>query len=577
MSAEKADRIMMNAKVYSVMLDGTEVRAEAVGVRDGIIVFIGSDEEAKEWIGENTIVTDCHGKSLIPGLADAHMHLSAAVSKFCSCDLTTIVPDPKKDTPDDVIRQIQEKLKAFADEHPEDKVIHGGGWDRIWFTGALQGIVRPFTRHDLDAVIPDRPAVISGFCGHVVMFNTKALEAAGLSKDTPEPEAGVLRREPDGMPDGYIQEPVLYGPLIAKIPGYMFDERQIRESILKAFDLFASKGYTLLSDCQQQPKGYRVLKELAGQGAFKARVFGCHNINDATRKADLAKAVQERTEYDVPDLFVSDTVKFFIDGSPAMIEPYTDTYCRDNNLPAGFREQLLWNEENMIDSMEEAAMAGFNIHCHCMGDYAVRRTIDGYENAQNKANDPNLRNIIAHCTYVDEEDKKRLGHSRIIASIQPGWFSDHPVSQPVQVEQYGEEKVRQCYPCRSLIDNGVVCAFGSDFAVNIPFGLAGIQTAVTRRFTKPEPTYAINKDLPAAMPEECISLREALKAHTINGAYQFHMENRTGSIEPGKSADLVLLDSDLEAVPVTDIQDIRVAETLFCGKTTYKCDQDPQQ
>lgn len=570
MSKTAADRILMNAKVYSVALDGTETRAEAVGIRDGIIVFIGSDEEAKAWIGENTVVTDCGGKSLIPGLGDAHMHLSAAASKFCSCDLTTIVPDPKKDTPDDVIRQIQEKLKAFAEAHPEDKVIHGGGWDRIWFTGALQGIVRPFTRHDLDAVISDRPAVISGFCGHVVMFNTKALEAVGLSKDTPEPAAGILRREPDGMPDGYIQEPVLYGPLIAKMPGYMFDERQIKESISQAFDLFASKGYTLMSDCQQQPIGYQALKDMAEHGEFKARVFGCHNVNDDSRDADLQRAVQNRTKYDVPDLFVSDTVKYFIDGSMAMIEPYTDEYCRENGLPQGFREPLLWNEEHMMDSMEQANKAGFNIHCHCMGDYAIRRTIDAYINAQNKANDPELRNIIAHCTYVAEEDKKRMGDNHIIASIQPGWFSDHPLSQPVQVQQYGEEKVKTCYPSKSLIDNGVVCAYGSDFAVNPPFGLAGIQTAMTRRFTKPEFTYAINKDLPAAMPEECISLREALQAHTINGAFQFHMEDRTGSIELGKSADLALLDSDLEATPVMEIQDIEVVETLFCGQTTFK-------
>lgn len=104
-----AERIFTNAKVYSVALDGTETRAEAVGIKDAIIVFIGTNEEAKAWIGENTVVTDCGGKSLIPGLGDAHMHLSAAASKFCSCDLTTIVPDPKKDTPDDVIRQIQEK------------------------------------------------------------------------------------------------------------------------------------------------------------------------------------------------------------------------------------------------------------------------------------------------------------------------------------------------------------------------------------------------------------------------------------------------------------------------------------
>lgn len=565
-----ADRLFINAKVYSVALDGTETHAQAIAIKDDIILFVGTNEEAKEYQGESTVVTDCGGASIIPGLCDAHMHLANSVSKFGACDLATIVPDPAKDTPDDIIKQIQDKLREFVAEHPEDKVIHGAGWDRTWFTGALQGIVRPFTRHDVDAVVSDRPAVLSGFCGHVVMLNTKALEAVGLSKDTPEPKAGILRREADGTPDGYLQEPVLYAPLLTKIPNFSFDDQQTANAIRKAFDIFASKGYTFVSDCMQLPQAYRLMKEMAENGEFKARVGGCHNMNDVTREADLEKAVAQRTMYDVPDLFVSDTLKYFIDGSQAMLDPYTPEYCKENGLPEGFREALLWNEENLMASMEAGAKAGFNLHSHCMGDYAIHRTVDAYLNAQEKANNPKLRNIIAHCTYVADEDKKRMGKGGIIASIQPGWFADHPDSQPVQVQQYGEAKVRECYPCQSMIDEGVVCAFGSDFAVNIPYGLSGIQTAMTRRFTRHDPTYVVYKDLPAAKPEECVSLKEALKAHTINGAYQFHMEDRTGSIEVGKSADLVLLDGDIESTPAERIQDLGVVETLFRGVTTYK-------
>lgn len=563
---ETADKVYRNAKVYSVALDGTETHAEALVIKDGKFAYVGDETGATEWIGNTTEVIDCKGKSVIPGLGDAHLHHAQAVLKYGTCSFSHIVPNPETDTPDGVVKLIQEKLKTYAEEHKNAPVIRGFGWDRMWFAGVLQGIVRPFTRHDVDAVIPDKPVVLTSFCGHLVLLNTKALEAAGVTKDTDD-HHGLIVKEADGTPSGYISEPAIFRPIIYSIPNYDFTPEEYHDCLKKAFNDLNASGYTLLCDCQQVESSYAVLSEMARNGEFTARVSGVHNVNDATRESDLEKAIANRTKFDVDELFMVDTVKYFADGSLAMIEPYTE---RASDKEPGTREPLLWDEEHLKESMALANKEGFNIHTHAMGSYAIRRVIDCYENAQQLYPNPKIRNIIAHCTFIEPEDRVRMGKSHIIASNQPGWFSDNPTEEPVMVAWWGEDVVKQTYPSKSLISNGVVCAYGSDFPVNAAYGLAGIQVAMTRRHVKLDPTYELFKDLPAALPNECVSLKEALQAHTIHVAYQAHLEKVTGSIEVGKSAELVVLDSNIETTPADQIQDIKVLETVFKGKTIFK-------
>ena len=563
---ETADKVYRNAKVYSVALDGTETHAEALVIKDGKFAYVGDETGATEWIGNTTEVIDCKGKSVIPGLGDAHLHHAQAVLKYGTCSFSHIVPNPETDTPDGVVKQIQEKLKAYAEEHKDAPVIRGFGWDRMWFAGVLQGIVRPFTRHDVDAVIPDKPVVLTSFCGHLVLLNTKALEAAGVTKDTDD-HHGLIVKEADGTPSGYISEPAIFRPIIERIPNYDFAPEEYHDCLKKAFNDLNASGYTLLCDCQQVESSYAVLSEMARNGEFTARVSGVHNVNDATRESDLEKAIANRTKFDVDGLFVVDTVKYFVDGSLAMIEPYIESA---SDKEPGTREPLLWDEEHLKESMALANKEGFNIHSHAMGSYAIHKVIDCYENAQQLYPNPQIRNIIAHCTFIEPADRVRMGKSHIIASNQPGWFSDNPTEEPVMVAWWGEDVVRQTYPSKSLIDNGVVCAYGSDFPVNAAYGLAGIQVAMTRRHVKQDPTYELFKDLPAALPNECVSLKEALQAHTIHVAYQAHLEKVTGSIEVGKSAELVVLDSNIETTPADHIQDIKVLETVFKGKTVFK-------
>jgi len=559
-----ADKIYKNAKIYSVALDGAETHAEALAIKDGKFVYVGDNEGAKAWIGDSTEIIDCNGKSIIPGLGDAHMHLVNAAKKYGSCNFGDIVPNPETDTPENVLKQMQEKLKIYADENKDTPVIRGIGWDRTWFSGGLQGIKMPLTRQAIDAVIPDKPAVLMSYCGHRLMLNTKALEVAGVTKDTDDLN-GLIVMGADGNPSGYIKEPVAYIPIIAKIKGYEFTQEEHHKFLKKTFKYYNELGYTLLCDCFQAAEPYDALLEMAKNGEFTARVSGVHNINDETRESDLEKAITNRTKFDVEGLFTVDTVKYFADGDMSMFEPYIETA----GAKAGTRDPLLWDEEHMKESMALANKAGFNIHTHAMGNYAIHKVIDCYENAQKLYPNPKIRNIIAHCTFITPEDKVRMGKNHIIASNQPSWFSDSH-AQPVMTAYWGKDVANKAYPSKSLIDNDVICAYGSDFPVNAAYGLSGIQVAMTRRNVKLDLAYELYKDFPADMPEECISLKEALQAHTINAAYQAHLENVTGSIEVGKSAELVVLDSDIENTPPEHIQDIKVLETVFKGKTVFK-------
>ena len=401
--AQNADKVYRNAKVYSVAFDGTETHAEAIAIKDGKFSYVGDEANIAEWIGDNTEVIDCNGKSVIPGLGDAHLHNAQAAQMYRTCKFSDIVPDPNADTPEGVIKQIQEKLKAYAEVYRDIPVIRGFGWNRAWFSGGLQGIVRPFTRHDIDAVISDKPVVLLSFCGHLALLNTKALEVAGVTKDTDDHE-GLIVKESDGSPSGYISEPVVFRPIIYRIPNYDFTPKEHHECLKKAFDELNASGYTLLCDCQQHESSYEVLSEMAKNGEFTVRLSGVHNINDETREADLEKAIANRTKFDVEEMFTVNTLKYFADGSLSMIEPYAETAI--SNKP-GTREPLLWDEEHMKDSMMLANKEGFNIHTHAFGSYTIRRVIDCYENAQKLYPNPTIRNIIAHCAFIAPEDRVR--------------------------------------------------------------------------------------------------------------------------------------------------------------------------
>lgn len=559
--------IYKNAKVLSIEMDDSETRAEAIVVDEDKIKFIGSNEEADKYVDSSTKVVDCKGGSLLPGFGDAHMHIGLSHKKFAVCDVSDAITDFDKQTPEEVIAIIQEKLKKFASEHKDAAVIRGIGWDRFWFSGNMHGLTYDFTKKDIDKAINDKPVVLDGYDGHITILNSKALELANI--DSFDDPGHLIERDEKGEATGIIKEPVMMTPVCNAIPGYIFNEDEIKDGLRIAQEVFAAKGYTYLSDCMQHETSYKIIKEMAENDQLTVRIDGVFNCNNKTMAEDLKNAIDKKNDFNVKDLFKVDTMKYFVDGELAMIEPLQKDYCIANGIPEGYKFPLLWDQNDLAKSMEDVQKEGFNIHVHSMGNYATNVTIDCIEKAQ-KYNDKDLRNIIAHCSFVTDEDKKRMGDLGIIASIQPEWQAESNQSNPALTAALGANVHRTIYPSKSLEDNNVISAYGSDFPVYMPNALSSIQTALTRRVNPRIPNYESYKNIPAEMPEECVTLKQAIKNHTICVAYQFHREDITGSLKVNKSADFVVLDKDIEKVDIDKIYDINIVETVFKGKTVYK-------
>lgn len=559
-------KVYKNAKVYSIELDNSETRAEAIAISDGVITFIGSNADVEKLVDGNTEIIDCKGGSILPGFGDAHMHVGLSHRRFAVCDINNLVTDFDKQTPEEIIEIIQNRIKKFSDEHPDAKVVRGVGWDRFWFQGNMHGLKYDFTKKDIDKAIPDKPVVLEGYDGHIAILNSKALELANI--DSFDDPGNLIERDENGEATGIIKEPVMMTPVCSAIPGYQFSKEEVVEGLKVAQEVFAGKGYTYLSDCMQDENSYEAIKQLAEKDELTLRIDGVFNCNNKTMAADFENAKSKKNNFNIGDLFKVDTVKYFIDGELAMIDPIPDAACDAMGVERGFRYPLLWDKEDLKQSMEDFQKEGFNIHVHSMGDYATQVAIDCMENAQQYSGS-DLRNIIAHCSFVTKEDKARMGASNIIASIQPEWQCESNSSNPALTEIIGAELHRTIYPGKSLEDNGVVCAYGSDFPVYMPNALSNIQVALTRVINHKMPGYNSYKDFPAEMPEECVTLKQAIKNQTINVAYQFHREDITGSLKVGKSADFVVLDKDIEQVPVENIVDINIMETVFKGKTVF--------
>ena len=560
-------RLYKNAKLYSIELDDSELRAEAMFVEDDKIVYIGTNEEGEKLADRDTLIVDCKGGSILPGFGDAHMHIGLSHKKFAVCDVSDAVTDLETQTPEEVVKYIQKKLVAFAEAHKDAKVIRGIGWDRFWFSGDMHGLTYNFDKKVIDEVIKDRPVVLDGFDGHITLLNSKALELANIeSFDDPEK---LIERDENGEPTGIIKEPVMMTPVCNAIPGYEFSIEEMIEGLFIAQDVFAKKGYTYLSDLMQNETSYKIIKSLAETGKLKVRIDGVFNCNNKTMEEDFKNAMCKKDMFNVADIFKVDTVKYFVDGELSMLTPLQDDYCEANGFEKGYRFPLLWDKDDLTKSMEDFQKEGFNIHVHAMGNNATKTTIDCIEKAQ-KYNDKGLRNAIAHCSFVEDEDKKRMGDLKIIASIQPEWQSECNASAPAMTSALGEEVHKKIYPSKSFEDNGVISAYGSDFPVYMPSAFSDIQTALTRKVNPLLSNYKNFKDLEPDMPEECITLKQAIKNHTINVAYQFHRDDITGSLKVGKSADFVVLDKDIESLKPEEIYSINVKETVFKGETTYK-------
>lgn len=555
--------ILKNGKIFSPKANGEMVRTEAVAIKQGKILSVGSNEEVIAFADEQTEMVDCTGKTVLPGLCDAHCHPSIAASLHAGCNLFGVYIQ-ENETPDEIIDQYMERLKQFIEEHPDDSLIRGTGWVKGNFTGD-----RIPTRHDIDKICSDRPVILESFCQHNLWVNTKALELAGVDEHTPDAYAGEIYREKDGFPSGIFSEPEAMELIKANVPGYDFSVEKYKESLLLYQREYANKyGVTLIQDCMHSENARQAYVELAREGKLTLRARGVYLLEPNLFEEQISEYIARKGQDNVGEDFRIDTIKIFAEGIFVLKEPFEETFIQESGLPENYKGESYWKDEELVKSAKAAMDAGFSVHIHAMGDESVSQAARCLKSArQQSEGDP--RNVIAHLMLVDEQAVKDMKEANIIANCQPRWMV-YDSDIDAMLSMLGKERSESAYPLKKFLDEDICVAFGTDFPVTPPPDtMHEIQCAMTRTVFPDAPDYEKFKGKVLGT-EKAATLEEAIRALSFNGAYQMFADEYTGSIEIGKSADFVILDCDLEEKDVNEIYAINVEKTIFKGKVVYE-------
>ncbi|WP_116245811.1 amidohydrolase [Nocardiopsis sp. FIRDI 009] len=543
MNSHHADLVFTNGPVLTS--DGPPNGAGGVAVTAGRITAVGA-AEADELVGPSTTVVDLDGRLLLPGFQDAHVHPVAAGLEMGRCDLTGA------ETGEETLTAVA----AYAAAHPGREWITGGGWSMESFEGGAPH------RSDLDALVPDRPVYLPNCDHHGAWVNSRALELAGITRHTPDPDDGRIERGPDGEPTGLLQEGAM-GLVSRLMPEPA--PAELRAALLRAQGHLHSLGITAWQDALVGslggiPDPSATYVELAREGALTARVVGALWW-DRGRGAEQIPELVERRAALARGRFRADAVKLMLDGiaetgTAAMLDPYLDGCgCATANRGTSFIDPRL-----LPDHVAELDRLGFQTHFHALGDRAVRDALDAVEAAR-RANGPSVnRPHLAHLQVVHPDDVPRFAALDATANIQPLWAAHEPQMDELTIPFLGPERAAWQYPFGSLHRSGARLAAGSDWPVSSADPLAGIHVAVNR--------VSPGESGPVFLPRQRLDLATAVRAYTAGSAHVNRLDD-TGTIRPGALADLVVLDRDPFAGPAEAIHETRVVRTYVGGELVY--------
>jgi predicted amidohydrolase YtcJ len=527
--------------------------ASAVAVVGGRIAVVGTaaDADIQELIGPATEVVDLRGRALLPGFQDAHVHPAFAGITMIGCNLMGAAS----------LDEALARISDYARQHPDREWIAGSGWRMEWFAGGTPD------RQTLDAVTGGRPAYLSNRDGHGAWVSTRALELAGLDASTPDPADGRIERELDGSPQGTLHEGAanLVGSLLPELP---IEERLA--GLLLAQQHMHARGITAWQDAivggyLGSPDPLPVYLAAAASGQLTARVEAALWW-DRARGAEQVADLLTRRERGVAPRFRANTVKIMQDGvaenfTAGMLEPYGDPTGCHHNHGSGLSyvdPAALPGYVTQLDGL------GFQVHLHAIGDRAVREALDAIAAARAANGFNDLRHHIAHLQVVHPDDVPRFAALDVTANMQGLWAAHEPQMDELTIPFIGPERTRRQYVFGDLLRSGARIAAGSDWAVSSANPLRAVHVAVNRSLQG-----ASGAEAEPFLPEQALDLAEALAAYTIGSAYVNHLDDETGTIEPGKLADLVVLDRDPFAHPAADIGSTGVLATYVQGDAVF--------
>ena len=544
-----AETVLVGGRVFV----GGESRPGAVAVAGGRIVLVGSDDEVRETVGPGTDVVQLAGGLVLPGFQDAHAHPLAAGVDMLRCDLNAATS--QQDTLD--------RIRSYATAHPDAPWVLGSGWSMSDFAGGCPA------SELLDAVVPDRPALLSNRDGHGMWANSRALELAGIDATTPDPADGRIERDSSGAPQGTLHEGA--AALVERLAPMPTAAEQLA-GLLTAQQVMFSVGITAWQDAAVgalfgQPDSLPVYLQAQASGQLRARVVGAQWWDRARGAEQVPELVARRAEAAAVG-FRATSVKVMQDG---VVENFTagllSSYFDGCGTETGNRGLSFVDPQALQEHVTALDTLGFQVHVHALGDRAVREGLDAVAAAR-RANGPDgARHHLAHLQVVSPDDIPRFAELGAAATVQPLWAAHEAQMDDLTIPFLGDERAELQYPFADLVTAGAHLAGGSDWPVSSPDPLLGAHVAVNRALpsaTGParEPLVARNR----------IGLATMLTAYTAGSAWVNGLEESTGRLAPGLLADLAVLDRDPFAGPPDEIASTSVVATYLAGEVVFRAD-----
>jgi len=543
-----ADTVLTNGKIYTV--NPLQPWAEAVAIKDGKYSYVGTSAKVAAFIGKETQVIDLNGRTTMPSINDAHTHSWQGGFKLLyECNF------PFTATPDEIAEIVKDCIRA----NPNAEWIRGGQWTSDFFKTYNIGSPKKW----LDAISEDKAIYFQDDATHNGWVNSKALELAGIDKDTPDPAGGTYLRDENGEPNGLVLETAK--TVIEKILPAWTPEQNVA-SLTAAVKHANSFGVTGINEARTPPEISLAYQQLDEQGLLTAYAITYLQ----TPRGRRVKPFDIRPMQKISQKYRSERVhtmfaKIFLDGIPSasrtavMIDPY----LTDETFPEVTRGHLLIEPEVLLQDMIELDRAGFTVKIHTAGDGAVHIALDAIEAMRAINGASGLRHQLAHVGFIHPDDLPRFAKLNVTADLSPYLWFPSPIIDST-IGAVGKRALHY-WPIKDLVDSGANLSIGSDWpsAVDTMNPWPAIEAMVTRKNP-----FMDEED--ALWPEQAISLEQALKIFTLDGARAYRLEELTGSIEVGKSADLIILKQDLFSVKLDDISEMKVEITMFSGDVVYK-------
>lgn len=531
----EADLVIVNANVRT--MDASHPAAEAVAVYGGRIVAVGTSESVNKFKGAGTKVIDARGALVLPGFNDSHVHFLSGGFQLSSVDLRD------SSTP----REFAERIRRFAEKLPKGRWVTGGDWDHERWPGSPLP-----TKELIDAFTPDRAVFVSRLDGHMALANSYALKLAGVTRETPDPPGGLIVRDAKtGEPTGILKDAAQ--SFVWKVfPEPSFEEKL--EAARAATAHAAAHGVTSVQD-MSAGNDVGVYQTMLERGELKTRIYAVSPLPDWER---LGRVGVRRAFGG--DMLRIGGLKGFADGSlgsttALFFEPYLDA-PNTSGLPG----DEMFPEGAMLKRVESADAAGLQVMIHAIGDKANDAILTIYEHVAKSNGERDRRFRIEHAQHLRAQDIARFGRDHVVASMQPY----HCIDDGRWAEKrIGPARAKTTYAFRTLLDTGAVLAFGSDWSVAPLDPVLGIYAAATRRTLD-------GKNPGGWVPEQKITVEDAVRAYTFGSAYAEFAENVKGSITPGKLADFVILSRDIFKIDPAEIENVRVTMTITGGSVVYE-------